>query len=451
MSFNKAIFKYLVYYPAVYLRGQNVPSYLSEMVKSQYMSDAALKEIQMKKLEKITKYAASYVAYYNEILPPEILQSTLSLDDLGLISPLDKDTVKSDSTRLQSKENFKFLTNKTTGGSTGQPVTIKKTRDAMARELAATWLGYSWAGIDIGDKQGRFWGVPTNPKALKRSKLIDFVTNRLRCSAFSFDEKNLELYAKRMSAFQPRYFYGYVSMLCEFAQYFRDSCKFPPFHLDCIITTSEVLSVGQRELLESVFSCRVYNEYGSGELGSVAHECEKGSLHVMSENMIVEVLDGDNPCAPGEVGELVITELNNLAMPLIRYRTGDLAALSAKSCECGRSFPVIEKLVGRAYDLIRNKQGKVFHGEFFVYIMEDVKRKNLGVGAFQIIQRQFDRFLIKVKPEKTYSTKTEDFIISAIKDGFDPDTEVQFEMVEEIKRLPSGKMRLVVGMQERGI
>ena len=120
----------------------------------------------------------------------------------------------------------------------------------------------------------------------------------------------------------------------------------------------------QRELIKDVFSTRVFNEYGSGELGSVAHECEEGSLHLSAENMIVEVVDGNRPCTAGEMGELVVTELNNYAAPLIRYRTGDFASRSDKKCKCGRGLPVIEHLFGRAYDTLTNFEGKRFHGEF---------------------------------------------------------------------------------------
>src|SRR5207249_28486 len=161
---------------------------------------------------------------------------------------------------------------------------------------------------------------------------------------------------------------------------------------------SEVLSAHDRRLIESTFATKVFNEYGSGELGSIAHECEEGSLHISAENMIVEVLDGDRPCQSGEVGELVVTELNNYATPLIRYRTGDFAALSRAQCKCGRTLPFIENLFGRAYDTIRNREGKLFHGEFMMYIFEEAQRRNLGINAFQVTQLDLVSFDIKVVP-----------------------------------------------------
>ena len=107
-----------------------------------------------------------------------------ALADLQGLPFTTKADLKGNSEAMISRERFYLLTNKTTGSSTGEPVTIPKTRDAMAQELAATWRGYSWAGIDIGDRQARFWGVPFGKKEKLRAKLIDFMANRKRCSAF---------------------------------------------------------------------------------------------------------------------------------------------------------------------------------------------------------------------------------------------------------------------------
>jgi phenylacetate-CoA ligase len=171
-------------------------------------------------------------------------------------------------------------------------------------------------------------------------------------------------------------------------------------------------------------------------------------MHIMGENMIVEVLDGERACKAGEMGELVITELNNRAMPLIRYRIGDMASLSGTPCTCGRSLPVIENIFGRAYDMIKNRNGKIFHGEFFMYIIEDAKRKNLGIGAFQLIQQEQELFKIKIKPEPGYGEETREFITRRIKEGFSADATVVFEEVTKIERASSGKMRLIIGLPE---
>lgn len=446
MDANQLFFKYFVYSPVVWARGQRVLPYLRVLLRSQHLSTRELASLQLERLQRLIAHAREFVPFHGKSLATTLGNTIGSLTDLPELPFTTKADLKERREAMISRKRFYLLTKKTTGGSTGEPVTIPKTRDAMAWELAATWRGYSWAGIDIGDRQGRFWGIPFGKKHKARAKLIDFIANRKRCSAFSFGERDLETYAAVLEKFRPKYLYGYVSMIEEYAKYFRRHGITPPFKLKCVITTSEVLTDYHRRLIEDVFSTRVFNEYGSGELGSVAHECEEGSLHVSAENMIVEVIDGNRPCNPGETGELVITELNNYAAPLIRYRTGDFASLSNKQCKCGKTLPVIDNLFGRAYDMLKNSEGKLFHGEFIMYIFEEAQKKNLGIRAFQVAQEDFRSFRIKIVPGEKYGQPTEEFITRRIRENFDRSTEISFERVNGIERTPSGKMRLVIGM-----
>lgn len=446
MDINQILFKFFIYLPVVWIRGQPVPSYLRKLLQSQSLNPSALASLQLQKLQSIVAYAKKFVPFYGKVLentPDSEIEKILDIWKLPFTTKTD---LKEHYNSMISREWFYSLTKKTTGGSTGEPVTILKTRDAMAWELAATWRGYSWARIDIGDRQGRFWGVPLSEKDKVRAKLIDFVANRKRCSAFSFNERDLEIYTTVLEKFNPAYFYGYVSMIEEYAKYFLRSGRTPPFKLKSIITTSEVLTDYHRKLIEDVFSTKVFNEYGSGELGSIAHECEEGSLHVSAENMIVEIIDGNRPCNAGEIGELVVTELNNYAAPLIRYRTGDFASLSNKQCKCGKTLPIIENLFGRAYDMLRNSEGMLFHGELIMYIFEEAQRNNLGIKSFQVTQEDIRSFRIKVVPDEQYARSTEDFIIHHIREKFDRNAIVKFELVNQILRAPSGKMRLIIGM-----
>lgn len=446
VSVSPLVRKYLVYYPVVYARGELVPQYLKRLSRTQWATSSTIRTIQEFKLKRLVAYTGRHVPYYRRRLAHFEL---CGLGDLPRVPTLTKDDLRHHSQDLRSDRPFLHLTKKTTAGSTGKAVTVYKSARAMGWELAAAWRGYAWAGVGMGDRQGRFWGVPFSSRDRLKAKCIDIVTNRTRFSAFAFDEKRLHDYTRILNRIRPKYFYGYLSMLVQYAQHLVANNQCLCFPLKCVISTSEVLTPPHRAFLQEVFQCPVYDEYGCAEVGTVAHECEEGSMHVNAENMIVEVLDGDRRCRPGEIGELVITELNNLAMPLIRYRMGDYAALSAKQCICGRALPVIEKVVGRAYDIIRNKEGRLFHGEFFMYIFEEVKKRKMGVDAFQVVQMGVDRLRIRVKPSKGYCAQTEALIKKRILSDYGKDTILEFEKVNEIRREPSGKMRLVVGTVSR--
>ncbi|NOT55530.1 MAG: phenylacetate--CoA ligase family protein, partial [Deltaproteobacteria bacterium] len=367
------------------------------------MARHELEILQARKLQTLLTYVTSEIPFYRDSLKNVSSESSFTLADLTAFPFVSKADLQTCPEKFRAERQQGRMSRKTTGGSTGQAVTIWKTADSIAQEAAANWRGFSWAGVEIGDRQGRFWGIPFDRRERWRAKLIDFVNNRKRCSAFSFSENDMEKYTHLLNRFKPDYFYGYVSMLAAYAEFLRGARVKLNFQLKAVIATSEVLTTYHRRLLQEVFNTRVYNEYGCGELGTIAHECEKGSLHVNTENMIVEIVNGVSPCGPNELGEVVVTELNNLAMPLVRYRLGDFAKFSPQPCPCGRNLPIIKEVAGRAYDMVYDSGGKIFHGEFFMYIFEEVKKKRLGVKAFQVVQKDFDHFIIKIHPDSGYS------------------------------------------------
>jgi phenylacetate-CoA ligase len=166
------------------------------------------------------------------------------------------------------------------------------------------------------------------------------------------------------------------------------------------------------------------------------------------ENLIVEILQGNRPCKAGEKGELVITELHNRTMPLIRYRTGDFAAFSDKPCPCGRTLRCIEELYGRAYDFVVDAQGRQFHGELLVYVFEEAKRIESGIGQFQVTQLAVDRFHVKIVPSAGFTESTQQMILRRMQSLLGAEINVRFDLVTEIPRERSGKMRVIVGMPD---
>jgi phenylacetate-CoA ligase len=443
--FDETVFKHLVYVPVVALRRQPVLRYLRALEHTQRVSVSELRELQVGRLRALVNGACATVPHYRRTIsspaPP-----IRDIGDLRNLPFVEKRELREHLDLFRAVPLPGRCVAKTTGGSTGEPVTILKTADATARELAAMWRGYRWAGIDIGARQARFWGVPFTRRERNRARLIDFVCHRRRCSAFAFDSGSMDRYGRRLQRFQPTYFYGYVSMLVAFANHYRARSARPPFRLRCIVTTSEVLTAGDRMLLEDVFEAPVFNEYGCGEVGTIAHECEHGRLHLNEENMVVEVLDGETACAPGQKGELVITELNNSAMPLIRYRTGDFGAISPHPCPCGRTLAVLDQVFGRAYDFVSTADGKQFHGEFLMYIFEETQRHQLGIAQFQVQQETLTRFCVRIVPGPDFNAGSTQRIAARMREYLGQEIEIRFDTVADIPREPSGKMRVIIGL-----
>jgi phenylacetate-CoA ligase len=170
---------------------------------------------------------------------------------------------------------------------------------------------------------------------------------------------------------------------------------------------------------------------------------------VSAENLVVEVLKEDGTgCSPGESGEIVVTDLNNRAMPLIRYRLRDFAEVGGP-CPCGRGLPALTRVWGRAYDLVSTPLGRRYHGEFFMYLFEDLRAAGLGVDQFQVVQEGVDDLEVRVVQSKPVSPEQERMIESRLAGALDG-MRVRISQVQRIEREASGKLRLIVNRARAG-
>lgn len=408
------------------------------------MRSPELEELRKASLLSLISYAKTHSEHYRSVLSTSTHEISKEQDYQQILKHfpiLEKqDLVEKKDGLVCSAPSFQ-TTNKTTGGSTGRAVTLLKNPEALARERAATWRAYEWAGVSIGDRQARFWGTPITSKNRLMSRVVDLIANRLRLSAFAVDDESMAAYYRAVNAFCPAYLYGYVSMICEFVKYLVDHKLSLPRSVHSIITTSEVLSPIQRSFLEEATGLKVFNEYGCGEVGSIAHECELGSMHIMAENIIVEAVDekGDS-C---EEGDLVVTDLHNYMMPIIRYRVGDRGRLSKEQCRCGRALPVIDKVHGRAYDFLIGRYQKRMHPEIVMYIFEEIMDKVGGIRQFQVIQMDKTNFRINLVKDINFTEVTLELLIRRFKEIINTDAEIDIQFVDKIPKELSGKLRLV--------
>lgn len=448
MRFDQFLFRHAVYMPAVWLRGEPLSRCLAELNATQWMPYERLVQLQEEKLTSLVDFAAAHVPYYQSRIDRSRHPKRLTVSDIRNLPTLSKEDLRDRPLELRAV-NVGRTTTKTTGGSTGQAVTVSKSRLSTAYELAAMWRGWGWAGIAIGDRQARFWGVPLSSTARGRARLIDFVSHRKRFTAFGMTPGEMANITRTLNRFRPDYAYGYVSILHHYANFLEQSGA-RQFRPKAVVATSEVLTSTHRAAIQRGFGARVFEEYGCGELGNIAHECEHGSLHLSAENLIVEILQTDTQ-ATNEAGEVVVTELNNHAMPLIRYRLKDYGLLADGRCACGRTLPRLAAVAGRAYDLIYNREGRLFHGEFFMYIFEEARQQGLGFDAFQVVQLDSEHFLVRVRPGTGYGPDSEDFVGGRIRRDYGSYARVAFERVDEIHREPSGKLRLIIGARENNL
>ena len=138
-------------------------------------------------------------------------------------------------------------------------------------------------------------------------------------------------------------------------------------------TIGETVHQWQRDKTRDILGLKIEDNYSSTEMGCMAMQCpDTDNYHVMTETVIVEIIKDDGePCAPGEVGRLVVTDLHNHASPLIRYDIGDWAE-AGEPCSCGRGLPTISRFIGREHSILTRPDGTRIWPIFYGAKMNDV-------------------------------------------------------------------------------
>ena len=204
-----------------------------------------------------------------------------------------------------------------------------------------------------------------------------------------------------------------------------------------------VLHDSERRSIEQIFGTRVTNRYGCEELSLIACECERHEgLHVNAEGVYVEILRPDGAaCAPGETGALVVTDLVNRAMPLIRYQVGDMAAFADRQCSCGRGLPLLERIEGRVADYVVTSTGELISG---ISLTENFAMLVPGLAQLQIIQEAVDRFRFRIVRGPDWAPNSEASVGALVVERFGAGVRHICEFVDRIPQEPSGKYRFCI-------
>ena len=214
---------------------------------------------------------------------------------------------------------------------------------------------------------------------------------------------------------------------------------------ETVLVSAGTLYPHMRETIERVFAAPVFNRYGSREVGDIACECDRHlGMHVNVFTHHVEILGEDGAqCAADEVGDIVVTSLSNFAMPLLRYRIGDLGTWSGSACDCGRNWPLLKEVAGRKNSIIRTKNGSYDSVALstLMYFRDIEKTQPFrSFDRYQLLQKAMDHFIFKVVLNSEEIWREEEPIIlrklrAVLGDG----VLLEIERVEEIARSPSGK------------
>jgi phenylacetate-CoA ligase len=374
---------------------------------------------------------------------PPALRTTQDLHALPLLS---KEDVRIHATELISRTASRSHPRwNATGGSTGAPVRFLESRAASAFAIANEQRTWRWYGVASGSPMALIWGSDRDVAPDESAgALKNRVLGRCALNAFHLDEARCRAFAAILERFQPVVIYGYATALVRFARFLRARATPWPVRPAAIRSTAEVLSDGDRALVEQELHGPVFNYYGARDAGPIAGECRaRAGLHVFSDITWVEIVRADgSACVPGELGEVVVTKLHEHGMPLIRYRTGDRAAWLGRPCSCGLPLPLLSSLYGRVGDFVRAPAGHAIHGEFFTHLFYGVD----GVARFQVRQPTPGSLQILVEPAGRLDGAALERIRAASAERFGArrPEDVELRIVDAIAPSPSGKHRFVL-------
>lgn len=415
-----------------------------DMERNQWLSAAELEKIQLDNLRTFLVDIGIHVPYYSELFQslgfdPNKLSSIKQLQQLPLTG---KPEIRENQDQLKADDAV-GLARFNTGGSSGEPLIFYIGSKRVSHDVAAKWRATRWWNVDIGDPEIVVWGSPIELGAQDRVRQIrDRLFRTQLLPAFEMSEEKLDGFIATIQKVKPPMLFGYPSALAHIAGHAQKrGVDLSNIGIRVAFVTSERLYDYQREKIEQVFGCPVANGYGGRDAGFIAHQCPEGSMHITSEDIVVEIVGGDGQVLPmGESGEIVVTHLATRDFPFVRYRTGDVGILSDELCACGRGLPVLKEVQGRSTDFLIAQDGTVLHGLALIYILRDLP----GIASFKITQESLDLTCVDIVRNDQYEASNELAIIEVFKQRLGDDVEVQIGYCSEIKPEKSGKFRYVV-------
>jgi phenylacetate-coenzyme A ligase PaaK-like adenylate-forming protein len=413
-----------------------------EFERTQFLPPEELRRLQLERLRSLLFHAYEQCPFYRDRFERAGFAPGLvrSLDDLRALPPLEKADLQEHGPDLIARNWPRAdLIRNQTGGSTGAPVTFYLSGARKCSRGAATVRHNRWAGWEVGDKSAVIWGAPCDrPADGWRCRLRNALLREpMWLDAGCLTEQRMLEFDAALHRFRPRIIQAYARAVVLFARFLQATGR-TAYRPHSIVTSAEMLEPSDRTLLEQVFGCPVFNRYGCREVSVVASECPAHSgLHVMAEGLYLEIETPNGPAASGEMGAVLVTDLLNGAMPLIRYRIGDLAAWADGPCPCGRGLPRLERVAGRITDFLVGADGRLVSG---VFLATYVVAQRPSLGQVQIRQERAGAVVYRIRPGRDFDPNADaEYLRNATRLHLGEGAACDWEAVDELPSELSGK------------
>jgi len=416
--------------------------------ESQSWPRARIEAMQAEKIRRLAVRAAEDSPYYRELfrqigLDPAAVRAP---EELAALPPLTKDLARRHAAEIRAPERRGVrLQPNSTGGSTGSNLHFWVDGDCWRWRDAIDLRLWDMIGTRPCAPAAYVWGSPMDEKAAAkfRQRVRFVLDNKRMFSAYRIgDEALVELLAC-LGRLKPEVLFGYASVLDLIATRVAEGRLVWPLPPGLIVVSSaEALFPEQRRNIAEALGARVINLYGCREFGLVALECaDGGGMHLMEERLHVDVV----PAADGGPGRLLVTDLDNVGFPFLRYEIGDLGTIDPSPCACGRSLRKLASVAGRAFDVVRGPSGRAVGGTFWSLLLRTAVS---GIENWQVVQHAPDRLEIRVTPRGVLHDAARAKVRAEIATALGPGLDVDIVEKDYLEPLASGKHRFVVALRD---
>lgn len=424
-------------------RGPLFRRILSELERSQWFSAEEFAALQNERLAALIRHCYEKVPYYRDVMRERGLTpaDVTTIDDLPKLPLLTKEIVRTQGERLLREDLGRTgVYRSKTSGTTGTPLRLLRDHHSVNAEQAFIWRLWRAAGMRLDDRRATMRGDFIVAPDVTRPPFWRY--NGAECQLFvsmlHLSPKTAPSYFNALRRFRPRALEVFPTGASYLAKLALEQDE--ELHLDYVLTASEPLDPDMRETIHEAFSCEIVDYYGLAERAVFAMECpEHHNLHVAPEYGVTEFVEPDE-CSPDGALEIVGTSFINYAMPLVRYRTGDLSGPVEHDCPCGRKMPLMSPVETRVGGNVILPDGRCIRYLALTRVLGGIRH----VRKSQITQDALDHFLVKIVPGAAFT----DDDARGLKDGMlsllAADVSIDVELVDDIPRERSGKLRLFI-------
>jgi phenylacetate-CoA ligase len=414
---------------------------LRRLRKNIYLPEDQLRALQLEKLQAMLRHAYKNVPYYRRLFDSVGVkpQDIKNIEDLARIPIRTRrqiqqlpaaDILAKNIARDECKRII-------TGGSSGIPLPVfMRRKDSERHDLV--WARTSLEnGKRLGDVTSYLkFHIPRRAwyesLGIWRRDIIPLLDNSREKIA-------------RLQRSRPDIIRGNPFELANLARFIRehDISGIEPRMVFCM---GSLLDRSSRELLRSAFQADVYDFYGTTEFGCIAWECSRHQgYHVNMDTVVLEIVREGEPARPGEVGKIICTGLDSLAMPFIRYDTGDMGMKGEEKCACGRNLPLLHSIEGRADDFFVSPQDQMISPSRIVNQVKLVP----GISQFRIIQESRERIVIQLVADANASAETVPLLKETMIRIMGHPVQIELELVPALTPDPAGKTRSLISRVKR--